>query len=137
MSRSGYSEDCENLACWRGQVASASRGKRGQKFFRDLVAALDAIPEKRLVSGSLEKNGEVCALGALGRFRGIGLGELDTYDYDSLGETFNIAHQLAQETMYENDEPGFRGDDAPARRWQHVRNWAAKQIRVTPEELEQ
>jgi len=41
MSRSGYSDDCEGseLAMWRGQVASAKRGKRGQRFFRELVAA--------------------------------------------------------------------------------------------------
>lgn len=134
MSRSGYSEDLDSLDLgrWRGQVKSAMRGKRGQAFFRDLIAALDALPEKRLVSGNLEKDGEVCALGALGRYRGIGLGELDTYDYDSLGETFSIAHQLAQETMYENDER----TGTPEQRWGRIRDWAARQIRVTPEELE-
>lgn len=48
MSRSGYSNDGENIAMWRGQVASAIRGKRGQAFLRELVEALDAMPEKRL-----------------------------------------------------------------------------------------
>lgn len=51
MSRSGYSDDCENIAMWRGVIASATRGKRGQRFFRDLVTALDAMPEKALVAG--------------------------------------------------------------------------------------
>ena len=46
MSRSGYSDDYEpsNIAMWRGQVASAMRGKRGQAFLRELIEALDAFP---------------------------------------------------------------------------------------------
>lgn len=80
MSRSGYSDDCENVAMWRGQVASAIRGKRGQTMLRDLV--------------------------------------------------------LAQEVMYENDEGGWRPNETPEERWARVRNWAAKQIRVTPEEAQ-
>lgn len=62
MSRSGYTDDGDNVAMWRGQVASATRGKRGQRFFRDLVAALDAMPEKRLIRDALEADGEVCAI---------------------------------------------------------------------------
>ncbi len=105
MSRHGYSDNCENLAMWRGVIASATRGKRGQAFFRALVAALDAMPEKRLVEGELEdKEGAVCALGCLGKARGVDLGSVDTHDWDALGEMFNITHQLAQEVMYVNDE---------------------------------
>ena len=53
MSRSGYSDDAENVAMWRGQVANATRGRRGQKLLRDMVAALDAMPDKRLFQGHL------------------------------------------------------------------------------------
>lgn len=70
MSRAGYSDDLDplDLGRWRAQVLSALRGKRGQAFLRDLIAALDAMPEKRLVSGDLQdETGCVCALGALGR----------------------------------------------------------------------
>jgi hypothetical protein len=37
MSRSGYSDDLENwsLIRWRGAVASAIRGRRGQAFLRE------------------------------------------------------------------------------------------------------
>jgi hypothetical protein len=127
VSRSGYCDDLEPLALgrWRNTIDIAARGRRGQKFFRDLVAALDAMPEKRLVAGKLQKEGEVCALGALGRARGVELEKLDTYDYDTLGETFDIAHQLAQEVMYENDE---RYCKTPEERWAAVRTWAAEQI---------
>lgn len=133
MSRSGYTDDCENVAMWRGQVASAIRGKRGQTMLRDLVAALDAMPEKVLIKGDLvTEDGCVCALGALGQKRGVNLDALDTYDYDELGKTFNIAHQLAQEVMYENDEGHWKETDEE--RWARVRRWAANLIRVTPEE---
>jgi hypothetical protein len=92
MSRHGYSNDCENVAMWRGVIASASRGKRGQVFFRALVAALDAMPEKRLVEGELQtEDGEVCALGCLGRALGRALREVDAEDWDKLGELFDIS----------------------------------------------
>lgn len=131
MSRCGYSDDYDNLSLgrWRAQVSSALRGKRGQRFLAELVAALDALPEKRLVEGALEKDGEVCALGALGKARGVYLGEIDTEDYEELGYTFDIAHQLAQETMYVNDEHLYRG--TPEERWRTVRDWAARHLAST------
>jgi hypothetical protein len=68
----------------------------------------------------------------LGQKRGVDLNSLDTYDYDGLGKTFNIAHQLAQEVMYENDEGHWKETDEE--RWTRVRAWAAKLIHVTPDE---
>lgn len=57
MSRSGYSEDYDgdhwDLIRWRGAVASSIRGKRGQAFLREALAALDAMPEKKLITGDL------------------------------------------------------------------------------------
>ncbi|WP_256576270.1 hypothetical protein [Pseudomonas sp. KK4] len=71
MSRSGYSDDCENwsLICWRGAVNSAIKGKRGQAFLIELRDALDAMPVKRLTTNTLEADGEFCTLGALGDVR--------------------------------------------------------------------
>ena len=63
MSRSGYTDydDSDfanwNHIRWRGQVASATRGKRGQQFFRDLIAALDAMPTKVLITDDLYRAG--------------------------------------------------------------------------------
>jgi hypothetical protein len=136
MSRSGYSDDCDNLALWRGAIRSATRGKRGQAFFRGLVAALDALPEKRLIEGALQTHGGVCALGALGRARRVDMDEVDRImrqdDYDGLGQAFDIAPGLAQETMYVNDEQG-RGIETPEERWTRVRKWAESQIKRKPE----
>lgn len=129
MSRSGYSYDNENVALWRGQVASAIRGKRGQAMLRDLIEALDAMPVKALIEGDLvNDSGSVCALGALGQKRGVDLDGLDTYDYAALGRTFDIAHQLAQEVMFENDEGHWK--ETPEQRWQRVRDWATKHLRA-------
>lgn len=129
MSRSGYSEDLDNwdLIKWRGQVASAIRGKRGQALLRDMLAALDAMPEKSLVPQELETpNGEVCALGALGRVRGIDMESLDPEDYDSVANAFGVAHQLVQEIVYHNDE--WLGRETPEQRWKAMRAWVAGQI---------
>ena len=60
MSGSGYNDDCDGWALirWRGAVASAIRGRRGQAFLRDLLAALDAMPDKRLVADALVFDGQ-------------------------------------------------------------------------------
>jgi hypothetical protein len=145
MSRHGYSDDCDyndgSAARWLGVIRSASRGKRGQAFFRQLLAALDAMPEKRLVKGELEENGEYCALGVLAKAKGAEVKGIDTYDHDGLGKLFDISWQLACEVMYINDEAdkrtGFRivPVETPEERWATVRAWVARRIRVTPDEL--
>lgn len=66
MSRSGYSDDCENVGLWRGAVQRATTGYRGQHLLKKLLDALDAMPTKRLIAGAIhDEHGEVCALGAL------------------------------------------------------------------------
>lgn len=129
MSRSGYSDDCDPLdfGRWRAQVRSAIRGKRGQAFFRELLGALDAMPDKRLISSDLQDaNGCMCALGVLAEKKGA-LAGLDTYDWGQLGRTFDIAHQLAQEVMYENDEGAWR-QETPEERWHRMRAWVVSQM---------
>lgn len=108
MSRSGYTDDCEDLWAmirWRGAVKSAIRGARGQAMLRELIAALDALPEKRLAADSLvTDDGEFCALGALGHARGLDMSEIDPYDREAVAKAFGIAEALAAEIMYKNDE---------------------------------
>ncbi len=169
MSRSGYCDDLDDpleLGRWRAQVASATRGKRGQKLLRDMLAALDAMPEKRLVSGVLEvssevdernaqkwadlfkdpdaanryrehyvatrptsfKEGDVCALGALGRVRGLDMTGLDPEQPEGVAAAFDIAEPLAREIVYMNDE-GTYPIETPEERWTRMRAWVASQIR--------
>ena len=130
MSRSGYTDDPGSeweAICWRGQVASAIRGKRGQAFLRELIEALDAMPEKRLISHELRKGAEVCALGSVGARRGIELEVLDPEDCNKLADVFGVAHQLVREIEWMNDEAFYFS--TPEMRWQNIRDWAAGRLK--------
>ena len=131
MSRSNYSDDIDQWALirWRGAVKSATTGKRGQQFFRDLLDALDDLPEKKLIANELVENssGCVCALGALGKAKGIAMDQLDPEDSETVAGTFGIADALAREVVHMNDEYGA-WDETPERRFTRVRNWVERQI---------
>lgn len=107
MSRSGYSDDCDgwDLIRWRGAVKSAIKGKRGQAALRELLDALDSLPEKSLVAESLvNEDGEYCTLGALGRARGLDLAPIDPEDREAVAQAFGISEAMAAEIMWINDE---------------------------------
>jgi len=133
MSRSGYSDGCEidnwQLIKWRGMIASATRGRRGQQFFRDLLSALDSMPAKELIANELQDaEGNVCAIGSLGAKRGVDLSKIDPEDYEAVSAAFDIAECLAREIEFMNDEWG-EAFETPAQRWKRMRAWVAKQIR--------
>jgi len=128
MSRSGYSDDCENLNLWRANVDRSLAGRRGQALLHELIAALDAMPEKRLISQELRAEaGEVCALGAVGLKRGIDMKDLDPECFEGVAKTFNIPTILAQEIFYQNDERNYR--DTPEERWTSMRRWATDHLK--------
>lgn len=129
MSRAGYTDDVDNwsLIKYRGQVASAIRGKRGQAFLRELLAALDAMPEKRLIADDLVRNGEVCTIGSVGVRRGVALEELDPENSRAIAQAFGIARPLVCEIEYENDECGY--GDTPESRWARMRQWVVRNIK--------
>lgn len=138
MSRSGYSDDLDyrELALYRGQVASAIRGKRGQKMLRDLIAALEAMPVKELASYTLVQDGECCAIGALALHRGIDVSDLqqascyeDEYCDEAaepLARRLDVAHQLVREVIHYNDE--MLEDVTPAERHRRVLGWAKRKL---------
>lgn len=133
MSRSGYHDDSDDTWAhirWRGAVKSATRGKRGQSFFKELLVALDAMPVKRLITNELEANGEFCTLGVLGNARGLDMSEIEPEEPDQVSEGFNIAEALAQEVVFMNDEASFDYDESPEKRWSRMRNWVESQITV-------
>lgn len=133
MRRSGYSDDCDDdlaMGRWRGRVASAMRGKRGQAFLREMLEALDALPEKRLVAEVLEAGGAVCAIGSVGKARGIDMSEIDPEDYGKVAATFGIAEPMAQEIVYMNDEGWYWLTDDNGFL---VKDEAGQHIKITPE----
>lgn len=131
MGRSGYSEDWDfsnwDFIRWRGVVASSIRGKRGQAFLRELVEALDAMPEKRLIARELQCPDGVCTIGSLGARRGIDMEKLDPEDSCSIAAAFGIAEPLVQEIEYMNDEAVWE-EEAPEARWRRMRAWVAAHI---------
>lgn len=122
MSRSGYSDDCENVQLWRGNVERAIKGKKGQEFFKELLAALDALPSKRLIPHELvSEDGECCALGAVFIARKTDVANVDESEPEEVAAALGIRSMLAQEVAYWNDE--YRRRDTPEERWQRMRTW--------------
>ncbi len=138
MSRSGYADSGDGWAmlCWRGAVESAIRGKRGQVFLKEFRDALDAMPEKKLYEHDLQTaNGHSCALGAVGKARGINMVGWDPEDHNKLSATFDIADALVREIEFMNDEyPWKRSftlveeEELAPQRWASMRQWVGKQI---------
>lgn len=167
MSRSGYCDDIDDVLAygrWRGMVASAIRGKRGQAFLKEMLAAMDAMPIKRLIADDLEtadavsfsqwgmfEIDSVCAIGAVGKARGVDMSKLDPEDYNTVAGTFGVASVLAQEIVFMNDEAHYWASDdrgylktdasgkhyriTPEERFQKMRQWIESQIRKEPVEI--
>lgn len=144
MSRSGYSDDFDDDGTgglWLGAVTRAIKGQRGQAMLRELLSALDAMPEKTLAADSLvTADGEYCTLGALGAARGLDMALLDPEDWHAVASAFNVAPALVREVVYFNDEfnDGHRciggkwtyQPETPAERWTRMRAWVVS--RITP-----
>lgn len=151
MSRHGYTDDDidpNDLALWRASVQRSIQGKRGQQALRDLLTALDAMPEKRLIRSVFRnRNGECCSLGVLAEHRGVSdempaiasheMSEVEIHnalcpfdDSDVIREeaaaALDIAPCLAAEIMYEND---WKDSETPEERWARMRRWVEKRIR--------
>lgn len=159
MSRAGYSDDCEDvlaLGRWRAAVKSAMNGKRGQAFLREALAALDALPEKRLIAsalvvdgdqcpfgeaelivgaddlcdhrGNLRHMGSCCLLGAVAIARKMDVSGLDPEDMESVAPRFGIADAMAREIVYWNDEGGI-SNETPEDRFKRMRAWLVAKIK--------
>lgn len=135
MSRSGYSEDLDQweLIRWRGAVASAIKGKRGQAFLKELEDALLALPEKKLIVEEFVQDGQVCTLGAIAVAREIQTGltreaalkkveeTFDPDDHEGVAARLQIPSSLAQELMYLNDKGNERVP--PEKVYQEMLTW--------------
>lgn len=187
MSRSGYTDDGwdDESAQWAairyaGALKSAVRGKKGQAFLRELLAALDAMPVKRLIrehlvidgqqdsytgdayggvtypqiivgadelvarDGTVAAMGDVCALGALGKVRGLDMTDLDPEDAEGVADAFSVNEKIIRDIVYHNDEMFDHEWDAdkrehrvmtPEKRWLKMRDWVASLI--APADTEQ
>ena len=150
MSRSGLWEpdftdrdDILAFGRWRAATKSALRGKRGQKFLRELLATLDAMPDKRLIEGELvTPEGEVCAVGSYLRAKSLNPEGIDYYDYDAIADVCGVNPKVIQELEYHNDAYGREWVpvpnvgthhesmriDSPEKRWREIRSWVTGHI---------
>ncbi len=129
MSRSGYSDDCENINLYRGTVERSICGKRGQIFLKGLARALDEIPAKRLISGKLiTDTGEVCTIGAYCKTQNILTKETDPHDSKAVGSLVNISWQMAAEIEFLNDDDFGIYSETPEQRWIRMREWVDENI---------
>jgi hypothetical protein len=142
MSRAGITDDPtpEQWRMWglhQQALDLAIAGKRGQTFFRDLIAALDAMPVKRLASSVfVGERGECCAMGAVALHRRLAPAEIAALAYDDSGdepmdrgavaEALDIAPSLATDVAYENDEGAWSETDE--QRWQRMRALAVHRL---------
>lgn len=131
MSRSGYTEDCDDnwsWIRWRGTVKASIRGRRGQAFLKEMLAALDGLAEPKLIKESLQTiDGAVCAIGSVGKARGIDMGGVDPEDYGQIASTLGIPAPLAQEIMWVNDDNFNR--ETPEERFACMRKWITRNIK--------
>lgn len=133
MGRSGYNEDCGgwSLIRWRGAVASAIRGARGQAFLMEMLKALDALPEKRLIASALvTAEGECCAMGSVALLRQLETKSVDAYDREAVADLMGIAEALAAEIAFVNDNDFAYNEETPEQRFARVRSWVADSIKV-------
>lgn len=129
MSRSGYCDDIDDqwqFIRWRGAVSSAFKGARGVAFMTEMLAAMDALPERKLIKSALIQEGAVCAIGAVGLARGIDMTGLDPEDPNRVAATFGIAPAMAQEIVYTNDEHLWQ--KTPEERFTAMRDWLKAEI---------
>jgi len=141
MSRSGYSDDCENLALWRRAVENAIKGKRGQAILKEMEAALLSLPQKRLTAYEVANpgTGDVCAIGAVALKRRLDKGmdrlkaleEIDKVypegcEADEFMEEFDVAGALLREITYINDES--QRHDSPEKRYEKMLEWVRENI---------
>lgn len=139
MARSGYSDSCDgwDLIRWRGAVASAIRGKHGQAFLKELLAAFDALPEKRLIKNSFQNHDGYCTLGVVAASRHVELPPIteddDPFEIRALVKReLKIPDALAAEIMYENDEHEsgyFDPPETPEQRYARMRRWIVMHIK--------
>lgn len=130
MSRSGYSDDCEYLDLYRGTVERSIKGKRGQKFLKELAKAMDDMPTRILITNELTNKDGDCPIGVICRNRNIDTSKVDYNDPDAVAKLVNISRSMAAEIEYENDEGKYGFFETPEERWVRMRKWIKEQILV-------
>lgn len=131
MSRSGYDDDYDcgdnSAYLYRGAVVSALRGKRGQNFLNEMLQAMASLPEKNLIDHDLQRDGAFCAIGTVGKARGIDMTGIDPEDAHTVARLFGIAESMAREIVYMNDDFLWT-NETPEQRFERMRKWIESEL---------
>ena len=127
MTRINYSDEEDfdgQFGLWQANCERSLRGKKGQRELRELRMALLALPEKRLIHGTLvSEAGEVCAIGAYGKYKGIDLSTFDPEDEsDAVGIAGGMPPLVAWKVVELNDEL-LPSSMTPEQRYEAVLQW--------------
>jgi len=116
---------------WEANCRRSISGCKGQTALRELEAALLALPTKRLIRGYLESNGDVCAVGALARYKKHNpIADVDsTYQTERIGVECGMPRLVAWEVVAQNDI--IMEEGTPEQRYTDMLKWVQKQIRST------
>lgn len=106
--RINYTDEEERpgqFALWDANCRRSMRGRSGQRELRELEAALLALPEKRLIRGSLtDDEGGVCAIACYAKHKGLDLSKFDPEDEsDEVGIAGGMPRLVAWAIVALND----------------------------------
>lgn len=149
----GYDDDDWGLQLgrWSARVKAVLGGRPAQAAFKELEAALLAMPEKRLIEGAICDGSGTCAIGEMAVHRRVMAGEdrasvleslapevdeygpiLDDESGDDTAEfavaNLGITYTLGWLIAEANDE--IFGGLSPEDRWQHMLDWTRRHIKT-------
>ncbi len=137
MSRISYSDE-ENypgqFELWQANCRRSLQGRGGQEELRILRDALLAMPDKRLIHGSLaDEDGGVCAIGAYAWHKGLDLQKFDPEDEtDSVGIEAGMPSLVAWKVVEMNDIE-LDSHFTPEERYTKMLEWVNGQIKHSGE----
>ena len=141
--RISYSDDEERpgqFALWDANCRRSLKGKAGQRELRELEVALLALPEKRLIHGSLvDDDGDVCAIACYAKHKGIDLSKFDPEDEShEVGIAAGMPRLVAWKVVAFNDlhcDDVWEVADGPVQRgYGHYKGGIPHIRPMTPEE---
>ena len=112
----------------RANMRRSGQGARGQRALREIEAALIDLPAKRLIHGTLiDDNGDVCAIAAYGRHKGV---DLSTFDAEEDSVDVGIIGGMPRLVAWQIVELNDRGRrETPEERYVRVLAWVREQLR--------
>jgi hypothetical protein len=126
---------------WENATNRAFNGKRGLVVLQEMERALLALPQPRLIANYVAHEGEVCAVGAFAKYKGVDLAEFEALDEDeadsndtaNLGIRAGMQRTIAWTLAHMNDEVCSR--KTPEERFEYVLGYVRSMILQNPHHL--